>query len=318
MPRAGPVLLLLSAVACGPGGAAATTPAGQSAPSVPAPRSAGAADQLYTQAGLDALVAQATSALADGAGVRLRQPVPAVLLSAEQALARRKAFAATLPEGSGITAGFEFLADFVFSETMLGRYLPDEKVLYVIEDVVREHAGEGRHARDFLFAIVAHELTHAHDDQLYGVFPDPVKLVQRMGEGDYSELPALQVTMSLLEGHATWASELACRAAGVTPLAAPTLEDVRDAGVFEGGDNPLGKGLAAAGNTVARLKLVQYVQGREFCRRAMEFGGEAFMGQVLRSLPLTADELADFERFKVRWAEEREAEEQAGADAAGG
>jgi hypothetical protein len=311
-------LLLLSAIACGPGEAAVSQAAEQVSPPTTAPPAAGSPDQLYTQAGLDALVEQATAALAEGAGVRLRQPVPAVLLTAEQALARRKAFAATLPEGSGVTAGFEFLADFVFSQTMLGRYLPDEKVLYVIEDVVRAHVGEGRHARDFLFAIVAHELTHAHDDQVYGVFPDPVKLVERMGDGDFSELPSMQVTMSLLEGHATWASELACRAAGVTPLEAPTLEDVRDAGVFEGGDNPLGRGLAAAGNTVARLKLVQYVQGREFCRRAMDFGGEAFMAQVFRSLPLTAEELADFERFKVRWAEEIEAEDEVEEDAAGG
>ncbi len=309
-------------LACGPGEAAVPQvavplAAGKAAPQAAAPPAAGSPDQLYTQAGLDALVAQATAALAEGAGVRLRQPVPAVLLTAEQALARRKAFAATLPEGSGVTAGFEFLADFVFSQSMLGRYLPDEKVLYVIEDVVRAHAGEGRRARDFLFAVVAHELTHAHDDQAYGVFPDPVKLVERMGDGDFSELPSLQVTMSLLEGHATWASELACKAAGVTPLEAPTLEDVRDAGVFEGGDNPLGQGLAAAGNTVARLKLVQYVQGREFCRRAMDFGGEAFMAQVFRSLPLTAEELADFGRFKVRWAEEREAEDEAAEGAAG-
>jgi hypothetical protein len=311
-------ILLLSALGCGPVEAVAGPAAGRSATPAGPQAAAGSPDQLYTQVGLDALVAQASAALAEGAGVRLRQPVPALLLTAEQALERRKAYAATLAEGSGVTAGFEFLADFVFSQTMLGRYLPDEKVLYVIEDVVRAHAGEGRGARDFLFAVVAHELTHAHDDQVYGVFPDPVQLVERMGDGDYSELPTLQVTMSLLEGHATWAAELACHAAGTPPLEAPTLEDVRDAGVFDGGDNPLGQGLAAAGNTVARLKLVQYVQGREFCRRAMDFGGEAFMAQVFRSLPLTAGELADFERFKVRWAEEREAEDEAGEGAAGG
>ncbi len=302
------VLLLFGAAACGSDQANVGLEAtAQEAPAWPRAAATHPPD-LYSQAGLEALVAEASAALDKGAGVRLRQPVPAVLLTAERALARRKAFAAALPEGSGATAGFEFLADFVFSQTMLGRYLPDEKVLYVIEDVVRAHAGEGPRARELLFAVVAHELTHAHDDQVYGVFPDPLQLLERMGEGDYSELPALQVTMSLLEGHATWASELACAAAGVAPLRAPTLEDVRDAGVFEGGDNPLAQGLAAAGNTLARLKLVQYVQGREFCGRAMDFGGEPFMAQVFRSLPLTAEELGDFERFKVRWAEEREAD----------
>lgn len=273
---------------------------------------------VLSQPGLEALVVEATRALERGPGLRLLRPVPAVLLTAEQALARRKAFAATLPEGSGATAGFELLADLVFSESMVGRYLPDEKVLYVIEDVVRRHRGDGPRARDYLFGVVAHELVHAHDDQVYGNFPDPIALLERMKDGDLSELPSLQVTMSLLEGHATYAAELACAAAGVPPLPAMTMDDVRSSGAFKGGDNVLVDGLAAAGNAVARLKAVQYVQGREFSKAAMDFGGEAFMAEVFRSLPLTAEELADFGRFKLRWAEQREAELEAAEAGAGG
>lgn len=253
----------------------------------------------------------AIDALAKGAGVKLKQPVPVVLLTAKQAKERRAAFAETLPEGAGVTQGMDLLADFMFSDAMLGRYLPDEKVLYIVDDVLRSHARTEARARELLFAVVAHELTHAHDDQEYGVFPDPIKLVAKFNQGDLSELPQLQVTMSLLEGHATYASELACKLAGVRPLAVPTMEDVRDSKAFDGGDNPLKQSLAAAGNAVARMKLVQYVQGREFCKRAMDFGGEPFMREVLTHLPLSAAELGDFDLFKVRWAEAKEAEEAA-------
>jgi hypothetical protein len=96
------------------------------------------------------------------------------------------------------------------------------------------------------------------------------------------------------------------------------MDDVRDLEAFDGGGNPFMEGLAAAGNAVARLKAVQYVQGREFCRRAMTFGGEAFMREVFTHLPLTADELADFDLFKQRWAIQKEAELEAQETEEGG
>jgi hypothetical protein len=43
----------------------------------------------------------------------------------------------------------------------------------------------------------------------------------------------------------------------------------------------------------------------------MDFGGEAYMKEVFEHLPLSAEELADFNLFKVRWAEEKEAELEA-------
>jgi hypothetical protein len=288
--------------------ACAFLPAAPAQDAEPAPRPS------FSQDFVERTARDAIEALAKGAHVRLEHPVPVVLLTAKQAKERRAAFAATLPEGSGVTQGMDLLADFMFSDTMLGRYLPDEKVLYVLDDVLRNYASTEARARELLFAVVAHELTHAHDDQAYGVFPDPVKLVAKFNQGDLSELPALQVTMSLLEGHATYASELACKSAGVRPLAAPTMEDVRESRAFDGGDDAFKQTLAAAGNAVARMKLVQYVQGREFCKRAMDFGGEGFMQQVFTHLPLSAAELADFSQFKVRWAEEQEAAEaEAGA-----
>jgi hypothetical protein len=292
--------VLLSLLACNP----ATS--GQQAPAPAAPPR-----MSFSQEFVERTVREASEALARGAGVRLVKPVPAVLLTAAQARERRQAFAASLPEGAGVTAGMDLLADFMFSDTMLGRYLPDEKVLYVVDDVLRRYAPDERSARELLFAVVAHELTHAQDDQLYGIFPDPVKLLPKFADGDLSGLPSLQVTMSLLEGHATYASELACKSAGVRPLPAPTMEDVRDSQHFDGGDNPLLEGLAGLGNAVARLKLVQYVQGRAFCQQAVSFGGEAFMKEVFTHLPLSADELADFNRFKVRWAAQKDAEEEA-------
>ncbi len=282
------------------------------------PKPAGPADEgSFSQGFIDRTCAEALAALKKGAGIRLK-PVPAVLLTAEQALARRKAFAATLTEAVGVTKGMDLMADLVFSTTMIGRYLPDEKVLYILDDVLRSTAPDPRRAREVLFGVVAHELVHAHDDQVYGVFPDLDVVLSEVANGDSSQLVPLQTLMSLIEGHATWASELACRQAGVPPLPEPTMDDVRDAEHFDGGGNPLLEGLAAAGNAVARLKMLQYVQGREFCRRAMDFGGEPFMREVFTHLPLTNEELADFEVFKLRWAEEKEAEMEAQEAAPGG
>jgi hypothetical protein len=115
--------------------------------------------------------------------------------------------------------------------------------------------------------------------------------------------------MSLLEGRATWAAELACRAAGRPALDMFTLEEARDAQILQTGadDNAaeaLGKGMV---NVLARAKLVQYAYGRDFARRAWEFGGEKFFGQVFDHLPLSQAELEDFSRFKRRWAAEMEA-----------
>jgi hypothetical protein len=310
-------LVLLIVEGCGPA-AGASPPEGVVQAQVGARAARGAS---FSQDFVDRTCAEALAALDHGVGIRLLRPVPAVLLTAEQALARRKVFAASLPEGAGVTRGMDLLADFVFSTTMLGRYLPDEKVLYVLDDVLRRYASDERHARELLFAVVAHELVHAHDDQVYAVFPDLNALMADLAGGDTSELPSLQVLMSLLEGHATWASELACAEARVKPLRAMTMDDVRDMDAFDGGGNPLLEGLAVAGNAVARLKAVQYVQGREFCRRAMTFGGEPFMREVFTHLPLTADELGDFELFKVRWAQQKEAEleaKEAEAPATGG
>jgi len=294
--------VLLVAMGCGPAGTATAQQAEAAAP---------AADEgSFSQDFVLRTCEEARVALDKGAGIRL-QPVPAVLLTAEQALARRKAYAATLTEGSGVTKGMDLMADLVFSSTMLGRYLPDEKVLYILDDVLQRTAPDARRAREVLFAVVAHELVHAHDDQVYGVFPDLNVVLSEVANGDSTQLVPLQTLMSLLEGHATWASELACRQAGIPPLPEPTMDEVRDAEQFDGGGNPLLEGLAAAGNAVARLKMLQYVQGREFCRRAMNFGGEAFMKEVFAHLPLSDDELADFELFKQRWAQAKEAEMEA-------
>jgi len=296
-----PAALLLALLACSP-----ATP--QQAPSV----AATAEGTSFSKDFVDRTVQDAIAALEKGAGVKLEKPVPVVLLTAKQAKERRAAFAQTMPAGSGVTQAMDLLADFMFSDTMLGRYLPDEKVLYVMDDVLRRYAPTEREARELLFETVSHELTHAHDDQAYpGVFPDPVKLAAKFNQGDLSDLPPLQVTMSLLEGHATYAAELACRSAGVRPLPAMTMDDVKDNRSFDGGSNAVTQSLAAAGNVVARMKLVQYVQGRDFCKQAMDFGGEPFMKEVLTHLPLSAAELADFNVFKVRWAQQKEAEESA-------
>jgi hypothetical protein len=294
--------LLLGLLACAPASPQQTPPS-KTVPPVEAPEGTSFSKDFVDRTVRDALVAL------EKAGCKPAQPVPVVLLTASQARERRAAFAATLPEGSGVTQGMDLLADFMFSDSMLGRYLPDEKVLYVVDDVLRNYAPTEARARELLFAVVAHELTHAHDDQAYGIFPDPIKLVAKFNQGDLSELPQLQVTMSLLEGHATYASELACKAAGVRPLPAMNMDDVNGSQAFDGGDNPVKQGLAAAGNVVARMKLVQYVQGREFCKRAMDFGGEPFMKEVFTHLPLSAVELKDFDAFKLRWAQQKEAED---------
>jgi hypothetical protein len=248
----------------------------------------------------------------------LQQPVPALLLTAAQARERRKAFAAALPAESGSTAAVDLMADFMFSESMLGRYLPDEKALYVISDVLERVAARGgrgdrQAAEDVLFGVLAHELTHAYDDQTYHLIPQPSDIKELVL--DPTGLVEIQARMSLLEGRATWIAELACARVGRPPLETLSLDEARSAEVLsgradEGGAQSVGRGLV---NAIGRAKLVQYAYGREFARRAWAFGGEKFFAEVVTHLPLTLAELEDFELFRQRWAREEGGRARGGA-----
>ena len=297
MLRLATLALLVVPGACGPAG-------GQD----DAARGGFSADEVTALAG------QAEAALQAAAGLTLRQPVPAVLLTSAEARERRKAYAAALTEESGATAAVDLMADFMFSESMLGRYLPDEKVLYVVSDVLervvaaRGGRGDRKAAEDVLFGVLAHELTHAYDDQVYGLIPRPSDLPDILA--DPVRLAELQARMSLLEGRATWMAELACAHAGRPPLETISLEEARriellEGEAGEGAATAVGRGLV---NVLGRAKLVQYASGREFARRAWAFGGEKFFAEVVAHMPLSMAELEDFERFRQRWAREKEAE----------
>ncbi len=261
-----------------------------------------AEDEPITQEKVETLYAEVVLALEEGAQVHLAEPVPVIVLTADEARERRINYSKDLEDASGITAGMDVLADFVFSENMLGRYLPDEKVIYVIKDVVEAYSSKDpKGTEDFLFGIMAHELVHGYDDQTYGVMPLPSELFDL--SGDPSMLPELQARMSLLEGRATYASELACQAVQRESLPIPTVESAQETRVMKGGD-PGQDALAGVVNLVARAKMAQYAYGRNFAKEAYRFGGEKFFRHVFDSLPLSMAELEDFERFRQRWAEE--------------
>jgi hypothetical protein len=257
---------------------------------------------------VEALYGEVTQALAEAADVRLPRRVPALLLTAAEARERRRAYSERLDADAGVTSAVDLMADFVFAEGMLGRYLPDEQVLYVIRDVTERVARDrGTPPGDLLFAVMAHELVHAHDDLVHGAIPQPKDLLELSAGG--AHLPELQARMSFIEGRATWAAEQACAHAGRTPFETHTAEEARGAEVLrprrgDGTAERVGKGLV---NVLARAKLVQYAQGRTFARAAWAFGGERFVGEVYAHMPLSLAELEDFERFKQRWAAEEEA-----------
>jgi hypothetical protein len=280
--------LLLACLGCGPARASARTGI-----------DAGTVAALYDEV---------SAALAASADIRLPERVPVLLLSAGEARERRRAYSATLDDGAGITIAVDLAADFVFADGMLGRYLPDEKVLYILREVAERVAAERRTAPDdLLFAVMAHELTHAYDDQVHQAIPQPKDLLELAADG--SQLPALQARMSFIEGRATWAAERACEHAGRRAFETFSMQAARDAEVLratrgDGAAERAGKGLV---NVLARVKLVQYVQGREFAKQAWTFGGEKFMAQVYAHMPLSLPELADFERFRQRWAAEEAA-----------
>ncbi len=249
---------------------------------------------------------EAVAALAKGADIVLPEPVPVVLLTAEEAAERRAEYARQLDENVGMTTAIDSMADLMFSESMLGRYLPDEKVVYIIEDVLLASAGyDDDELMEELFGVMAHELVHAYDDQVYGVLPAPADLEELFD--DPSAIVEVQTLMSLLEGRATYAAELACEAAGRRAFARPTVEEARAARLIESDGSFGGDVLAGLGNSVARIKLLQYAQGCAFAEQAFRYGGEAFFRHVFDHLPLSLDELEDFGRFRVRWAEELEA-----------
>ncbi|MDG2149151.1 MAG: hypothetical protein P8N09_06480 [Planctomycetota bacterium] len=249
--------------------------------------------------------ARARDALAGGAGIELFEDVPVILLTAAEAKQRRKEYAAGIDDEAGLTATIDFMADAMFSEHMLGRYLPDEKVIYVIEDVlVSVGHGDSEDALELLFPVLTHELVHAYDDQMYDGVPDPSELISVME--DPGALMGLHTQMSLLEGRASYASYLACLHAGVEPLPKPTAEQARDA-VFISSDGSVGMDvLSGIGNGIGRMKFMQYVSGWEFAERAYSYGGEPFFKHVFNHLPLSMEELEEFDLFVMRWAEEME------------
>ncbi len=272
------------------------------------------ADGLVSQQALDAMTTEALAALDEGAGIVLPESVPVLLLTAAEARERRRAYVADLDEDSGFTVAVDFMADAMFGDRMLGRYLPDEQVIYVIEDVVVSLAGGDRDlARELLFPVLAHELVHAYDDQVYGCVPDPSELTAVME--DPGAVLDIHTQMSLLEGRASYASQLACDVAGVEALPKPDLDRARNAVMVES-DGSVGMDvLAGLGNGIGRMKLVQYVQGWEFAEAAHAYGGEPFFRHVFGHLPLSMEELEDFDVFVVRWAEEMEAALDAEEDA---
>lgn len=282
----------------------------------PSSAAAGVQERMFDEAFVKQIYEEAVAALEQGAGIRLPEPVPALLLTVEQARERRTAFARALEEDSGVTSAMDLLADVFFSGSMLGRYLPDEKVLYIInEGLVRGSRGNRERAEELLFGVMAHELVHAYDDQVYHVMPDVSAIMEIAANG--SQLPELQARMSLIEGRATYAAELACAQAGKRLLPAFTIEDAQNYKVRRSADSDdiltsVGVGVF---NVIARLKLVQYAYGREFAKAAFDFGGEKFFEQIFAHLPLSLAELEDFNLFKRRWAAEVEAAMDAAEEA---
>ena len=262
-------------------------------------------DSLFEAGFVEACTRDALLALEKGADIVLPEPVPVLLLTAEEAKLRRQAYAVSLGDKVGLTAAMDSMADLMFSGNMLGRYLPDEKVVYVIEDVLLKFSGgDAERAAEKLFPVLAHELVHAYDHQVYDCVPAPDDLETMMT--DPSVLPEIQAQMSLVEGRATYASELACLVAGVTPLMAFTVEEAMDYEMIPSDGSLAGDLASEVGNGMLRLKMVQYAQGRTFAKRVHDFGGEKFFRQVFDSLPLGMDELEDFSLFLIRWAEEQE------------
>lgn len=262
-------------------------------------------DGLFEAGFVEACTRDALQALEQGADIVLPEPVPVLLLTAEEAKLRRRAYAATLGDKVGLTAAMDSMADLMFAGNMLGRYLPDEKVVYIIEDVLLKFSGgDTERAAKKLFPVLAHELVHAYDHQVYDCVPAANDLETMMT--DPSVLPDIQAQMSLVEGRATYASELACLFAGVTPLRAFTVEEAMDYEMIPSDGSLAGDLASEVGNGMLRLKMVQYAQGRTFAKRVHDFGGEKFFRQVFDSLPLGMDELEDFSLFLIRWAEEQE------------
>jgi len=264
-------------------------------------------DGLVDPGALAKCTAEALDALAEGADIVLPEDVPVILLTAAQAKERRRVYVADLDDETGLTAAVDVMADVMFSDRMLGRYLPDEKVVYVLEDVLLDMGrGDQQAALDLLFPVLTHELVHAYDDHVYGAMPMPADLAEVMR--DPGALAGLHTLMSLLEGRASYASFLACEHAGVEPLPEPTFEQARNA-VIVRSDGSMGMDmLSGLGNGIGRMKLMQYVYGWKFAERAYEYGGEPFFAHVFGHLPLSMAELEDFDLFVVRWAEEMEAQ----------
>ncbi|MFT7462805.1 MAG: hypothetical protein ACI9EF_001147 [Pseudohongiellaceae bacterium] len=261
---------------------------------------------LFEAGFVESCTQEALEALEQGAGIVLPEPVPVLLLTVAEAKTRRRAYADSLGDQVGLTAAMDSMADLMFADNMLGRYLPDEKVVYVIEDVLlRYSGGDPDLAAEKLFPVLAHELVHAYDHQVYDCVPAPEDLEELMA--DPSALPEMQTQMSLIEGRATYASELACLARGVTPLRAFSVEQAMNYEMISSDGTLAGDIAAGMGNTVLRLKMVQYAQGRIFAKQVHDFGGEKFFRHVFDGLPLSMVELEDFNVFLVRWAEEQEA-----------
>ncbi len=277
-------------------------------------------DDVLFRGWVEQAYVEVMTALEGGADIRMREQVPVVVATNKGALDRRRAYSETLEENQGLTYGMDLFADLLLGGGILGRYFPDEKAFYLFSDnIVDADDDDVERTRAFAWAIMAHEMVHAYDDQVYDSVPTPDEAILEMSKPE--NIAHIGAMMALLEGRATYAAELACLHAGVETLPVRTMDDVADAQMMESDGSiemDVGAGVA---NALARAKLAQYVYGRTFAKQAYDFGGEKFFGHVFDSLPITMQEMEDFEKFKARWADDMSAaldaeeEEAAAADA---
>lgn len=160
------------------------------------------------------------------------------------------------------------------SNNLLGKYGTQTSTLYIIQENFRPRMLDCRiapsHEQALVKLIIAHELTHALQDQYVGL----ARLLNSATTADQS----LAIS-STLEGHAVFVQEKIAQYLG---LSASQKEYTRAIGVAVGAD-PLGN---IIGTLEARIVSDTYLEGKSFIAWQMKKGGNELVWKILAQPPV--------------------------------
>lgn len=242
---------------------------------------------------LDRAVARVTPKIEAAAGFPFREPVPvewadsdtivAVMMEERDSDLRR----AGREDDPMDRVRAQYIA-IKESRAILGKYSVIRRRVYVVRDyfvsAIASIGGPDAHPQEVLETLVAHEMTHALDDQYF-----------QLGEAEF-RLPENESRLAyqaLVEGHAVYVASEVCRSLGY-PDYSRKMAELHDPG--DPGDL-----LDAANYPRDVLMSFRYARGAEFVARLYETGGAPLIRRAFENPPGLVSHIFRPDQYTGRW-----------------